>query len=389
MTGTVGIIGGDDRQLEAWLRAAGLRCMPLRADELSAPVRGTTVLPDVVLVDVRAQRGLLGVIPTIKRSHPAIGIAIICSSLDPALMLEAMRAGVNECVPEPVTQESVESAISRLLQQAAPSGGSVFAIVGAKGGVGATTIAVNLAQALAQTSGEVLLIDLNLASGDTGTFFASEPRFTVIEALENTHRLDEAFFRSLIVRTSPSLDLLPVSPRVTPLAAPLDLQKVRTLIDFAVRYYRFVVLDVPRAESSLVDALDAAAGIFVVVNQELPTVRNAQSLVTRLRQRYGAERIGILVNRADRQSEIAAEDIQKALNARILFSFPSDYRQAIASLNKGQPLAKSNRGRLASSFHTFAQTLTGSGDTTKPEKATAPESSRIFGWLTPDRSTSE
>jgi len=389
VTGTVGIIGGNDRQLEPWLRAAGLRCISLRADELSAPVRASGALPDVVLVDVREQRGLLGVIPTIKRSYPTMGIAIICSSLDPALMLDAMRAGVNECVPEPVTQDSLEAAISRLLQQAAPSGGSVFAVVGAKGGVGATTIAVNLAEALAQSAGEVLLIDLNLSSGDTGTFFGAEPRFTVLEALENTHRLDEVFFRSLIVRTSSSLDLLPVSPRAAVAAAPVDLQKVRTLVDFAARYYRFVVLDVPRTESLMVDALDAATGIFVVVNQELPAVRNAQGLVNRLRQRYGAERIGILVNRADRQSEIATEDIQKALNARILYSFPSDYRQAIASLNKGQPLAKSTRGRLASSFHAFAQTLTGRGDPVRTEKIPAAESSRIFGWLTPDRSTSE
>jgi pilus assembly protein CpaE len=389
VTGTVGIIGGNDRQLEPWLRAAGLRCFQLRADELSAPVRGTSPLPDVVLVDVREHRNLLGVIPTIKRSHPSMGIAIICSSLDPALMLEAMRAGVNECVPEPVTQESVESAISRLLQQAAPTGGSVFAVIGAKGGVGATTIAVNLSQALAQGSTEVLLIDLNLSSGDTGTFFAAEPRFTVLEALENTHRLDEVFFRSLVVRTSSSLDLLPVSPRTAPTTAPLDLQRVRTLVDFAARYYRYVVLDVPRAESALVDALDAATAIFVVVNQELPTVRNAQGLVARLRQRYGGERIGILINRADRQSEIAPEDIQKALSTRILYSFPSDYRQAIASLNKGQPVAKSNRGRLAASFHAFAQSLVGPGDKVKPEKPQALETSRIFGWLTPDRSTSE
>ncbi len=60
MTGTVGIIGGNDRQLEPWLRAAGLRCVLLRADELSAAVRGATGLPDVVLVDVREQRTLLG-----------------------------------------------------------------------------------------------------------------------------------------------------------------------------------------------------------------------------------------------------------------------------------------------------------------------------------------
>jgi len=149
------------------------------------------------------------------------------------------------------------------------------------------------------------------------------------------------------------------------------------------------VLDVPRSESSLVDALDAATAIFVVVNQELPTVRNAQSLVLRLRRRYGGDRIGILINRADRQSEIAAEDIQKALNARIAYSFPSDYRQAIAALNKGEPLAKTPRGRLASSFHAFAQTLSGQSDKARPEKSPAVESGRIFGWLTPDRSTSE
>jgi len=388
VTGTVGIIGGSDKLLEQWLRAAGLQCVHLRADELSAPIRGTTAAPEVVFVDVREQRTLLAVIPQIKRSHPSIGIAIICSTLDPALMLDAMRAGVNECVAEPVTAESVQAAISRLLQQAAPTQGRAFAIVGAKGGVGATTIAVNLAHALAQATAEVLLIDLNLSSGDTGTFFGAEPRFTVQDALENTHRLDETFFRSLVVKISSNLDLLAVSPRATVAAGPLDLKNVRALIDFAVRYYQYVVLDVPRAESALVDALDAATAIFVVVNQELPTVRNAQVVVLRLRQRYGGERISVLINRTDRQSEIAPEDIEKALKMRIGHAFPSDYRAAIAALNKGEPLAKTTRGRLASSIHAFAQTLGPPRDKGRPEKTPASESSRIFGWLTPDRSTS-
>jgi len=130
VTGTVGIIGGNDKQLEPWLRAAGLRVIHLRADELSSPVRGVGAIPDVVLVDLRSERNLLGVIPNIKRHYPSMGIAIICSSLDPALMLEGMRAGVNECVAEPITQEGVESAISRLLQQATPTEGRVFAVVG-------------------------------------------------------------------------------------------------------------------------------------------------------------------------------------------------------------------------------------------------------------------
>jgi pilus assembly protein CpaE len=390
VTGTVGIIGGNDKQLEPWLRAAGLRVIQLRADELSSPVRGVAAIPDVVLVDLRAERNLLGVIPNIKRHYPSMGIAMICSSLDPTLMLEGMRAGVNECVVEPVTQEGVESAISRLLQQATPTEGRVFAVVGAKGGVGATTIAVNLAQSFTQLGGDVLLIDLSLSSGDAATFFGVEPRFTVVEALENTHRLDEAFFRSLVVRTRSGLDLLASAPRATSAPVPpIDLQRVRALIDFALRYYRYVVLDVPRVESSLVDALDAATSIFVVVNQELPTVRNAQRLVARLRQRYGGDRISLLLNRSDRQSEIAPEDIQKAVNARISGVFPNDYRQAIAALNKGQPLAKAEQGRLASAFHAFASELGTPANKVQRDKTTAADAGRLFGWLTPRRSTSE
>ena len=196
--------------------------------------------------------------------------------------------------------------------------------------------------------------------------------------------------RSLVVRTRSGLDLLASAPRATSAPAPpIDLQRVRTLIDFALRYYRYVVLDVPRAESSLVDALDTATNIFVVVNQELPTVRNAQRLVNRLRQRYGGDRISLLLNRSDRQSEIAPEDIQKAVNASIACVFPNDYRQAIAALNKGQPLAKAAQGRLASAFQAFASELGTPAEKVQRDKATAADSGRMFGWLTPRRSTSE
>ena len=75
--------------------------------------------------------------------------------------------------------------------------------VGAKGGVGTTTVAVNVATALAKLAGteRTLLIDLHVANGDAAVFLGAEPRFSIVDALENTHRLDEAFFRGLIVRT--------------------------------------------------------------------------------------------------------------------------------------------------------------------------------------------
>jgi pilus assembly protein CpaE len=311
-----------------------------------------------------------------------MGIAILAPSLDPTLMLEAMRAGVTECITDPLTQASIESAISHVVvQRAATVEGRVFAVVGAKGGVGTTTIAVNLAEALAQASSSALLVDLHAANGDAGVFLGVEPKFTVTDAVENTHRLDEAFFRGLVAHTRSGLDLLASSPRLA--AGHLDPQRVRTIIEFAVRYYPAVVLDVPRMDGPILDALDVAALILVVVNHELPTIRSAFRFVARLRQRYGDDRVAVVVNRSDNQAEISVSDIEKAVGARIRHAFPNDYKQAVLAVNRGEPLAQSTQGRLASSFHALARDLNGQSK----KAAAAEESNRLFGWLTPRRSS--
>src|SRR5262249_2852426 len=153
-----------------------------------------TGVPDLFLVDIREDRRLLSILPGIKRRYPSLGVAIIVPALDPNLMLEAMRAGVTECIAEPLTEGAVDAAGRRLMsERTAPVEGRVFAVVGAKGGVGSTTIAVNLAEAFARAAGNALLIDLHSANGDAAVFLGVEPKFTVTEAVENTHRLDEAF----------------------------------------------------------------------------------------------------------------------------------------------------------------------------------------------------
>jgi len=383
MTGTIAIIGSKDRQIEDFVRAAGMKTMTLQTDELTSPVRPLTTTPDVIVVDVRTDRRLLSSISSIKRRYPSMGVAIVVPSLDPELMLEAMRAGVTECVSEPLTQGALEAAISRvMMQRAAPVEGRVFAVIGAKGGVGATTIAVNTAEAIAQAVGDALLIDLHVETGDTAVFLGAEPKFSIVEALENTHRLDEAFFRGLVVHTKSGLDLLASSGRIA--SSQLDPQRVRTLIDFAVRYYRAVVLDVPRENPAALDALETASKIFVVVNHELPTLRSGYRLVARLRQRYGSDRIELLVNRSDQQSEISLADIEKAVNAKVKHVFPSDYKPAITAANQGQPLARSTQGRLPASFHSFVRVLTG-----REKAAPEPASGRLFGWMAPRRSTAE
>jgi pilus assembly protein CpaE len=381
VTGTVGIIGSTDGELQTLVAACGMRPVVLRADQLASAARASVALPEALLVDVRNDRSILSLVGTIKRRYPSMGIAIVAKALDPELMLESMRAGVNEAIPEPLTSASIQAAIGRVVvHQQVPVQSRVYAVIGAKGGVGATTIAVNLAAALAKALEDALLVDLNFAAGDAAVFLGVEPRFTIAEALENTHRLDEAFLRSLVVRSRAGLDLLGSSPRIAP--GSIESGRLRALLDFLTRYYHAVVLDVPRLDTSLLESLESATGIFVVVNHELPTLRSAHRLVSSLRQKYG-DRVGVVINRSDKNSEIGLEDIEKTVNVKVRHVFPNDYRQAVAAINKGQPLAETTQGRLAESFHAFARELTG-----QRGNESSQESGGIFGWLAPKRSLS-
>ncbi len=381
MTGTVAILGNTAGDLQALIAACGMRPIVLQLEQLAGAVRLPGTIPEALLVDVRTDRSILTHVAAVKRRYPSMGIAIVARALDPELMLESMRAGVSEAIPEPLTAAAVQAAITRVaVPQAVPVQTRVYAVIGAKGGVGTTTIAVNLAAALAQSLDDALLVDLNFAAGDAAVFLGVEPRFTVAEALENTHRLDEAFLRSLVVRSRSGLDLLGASARLSP--GTIDPAKLRALVDFVSRYYHAVVLDVPRLDTSLLDALDAANGVLVVVNHELPTLRSAYRLVGQLRQKFG-ERVSVVVNRSDKTAEIGLEDIQKTVGVKIRHVLPNDYRAAVAAINKGQPLAESTQGRLPESFHALARTLTG-----QPREEPTQESGGIFGWLSPKRSTS-
>ncbi len=148
-------------------------------------------------------------------------------------------------------------------------------------------------------SGSTLLIDLHLAYGDAAVYLGTEPRFSVIDALENVHRLDKAFLGGLVGHARAGLSLLASSDRAS--ATPVDSTSVRTLIESAARHYRYVVLDVPRTDV-MIEALEPSSRIVIVANQELATVRAATRLSAALRQRYGKDRLPVVVSRFDLRS---------------------------------------------------------------------------------------
>lgn len=380
MTVTVTIVGAQDRLLEERVRAAGMRPSSLSPAELPTLAHPLSNPPDVVVLDLRSQSQIPPALGLVKRQHPDTGLILVASSLDPTLMLEAMRAGVTECVTE-IDRGDLEAAINRLVvQRSTPVAGEVFAFVGAKGGVGTTTVAVNVATALSKL-GSTLLIDLHVSGGDAALFLGADSHFSVIDALENTHRLDASYFRGLVTRSKAGPDLLSSADRAG--ATQMDPPRIRTLIDFSSHHYRYTVLDIPRSDAAVLDSLEAAAGIVVVANQELATVRSAGKVATLLRQRYGKDKVQVVLSRSDRQAEIRLEDLQSAIGGQVTHIFPSDYRLAVRALNNGQPLITDGKAPLAVAFQTYARELAGQNQKEQKEKELAgAKSSGFLGRLT-------
>jgi pilus assembly protein CpaE len=352
----IALLSADPR-LPELLRPSGLSLVTIDEQALSS-LSGPKA-PAALVFDLREQRQLPPAVATFRRQNPECPIVLLLSSLDGQLMLDAMRAGVSECVAEPLTATALEGAIRRVMTQGEPlPAGQVFAFVGAKGGVGTTTLAVNTAAALAPvTQGGVLLIDLHLSHGDAAVFLGAEPRFSVVDALENVHRLDHALFTSLVETTGTGLDLLASSSRS--IKAGVESERPRTLIDYASHHYGVTVLDVPRSDMSMLDALDVASSIVVVASQELGSLRNAGRMAVTLRQRYGASRVRVVVSRFDSGADLGEREVEKAIGGAVSHLFPSDYRSAVEALNTGRPVVTQKDQKLARAFRTFATQLAG------------------------------
>ena len=129
---------------------------------------------------------------------------------------------------------------------------------------------------------------------------------------------------------------------------------------------------------TMLDSLETASGIVVVANQELATVRRAGALALALRQRYGKDRVSVVINRFDRGAEIGREDVERVIGGSVRHVIPSDYRIALEGLNKGQPVVVENHNRLAGSFSALARTLAGIESTSE---AKAERSVGLFARL--------
>jgi len=386
---TAQVVSYDDefkRQVARLLRACGV---PVGIVE-GRNAEGT--LPDLVVVDIRTDPSSgMAAIERLRSSSQGLAIFAVAAAAEPDLILQAMRAGANEFFPwnnaegtqaARAMEESFTGAVRRTAtrREAASAGAKppcvTHAFLGAKGGAGTTTVAVNCGVELARlTKRPTIVVDLKSCLGEVALFLGVRPRFTVLDAIENLHRLDKDFLKELVATHKSGLDILAGSEQFDRPNAQ-DAGALEELLRVLTRAYDYVVIDAGNVINACVAAaLYAADTIFLVTNPDVPSIRNAQRLVDRVRQLgAGSERVKVLLNRASDQNLVGPKQIETALGYGIHHTFSSDYRTVSTALNSGVPLSLTNNSEIAAQFDSFTRHLVGLAVDVRPE----PERKRVF-----------
>lgn len=343
--------------------------------------------PDVAVVALDAdQTKALQLIQQLAGDFPDVPILAVSGGGDGQQILQALRSGAKEFLTQPVVLEELLLALQRL--QRKPGGGKdgspnhvatsslVIAVLGSRGGVGCTSLAVNLGCTLAQDKGHsVALIDLDLALGDADVYLDLLPAYTLADVAINIERLDMTFLRRSLSQHKSGLSLLshPMQLGDIGLIHEDHLQRVIGLLRAS---YTHLVLDLSkRFTPTDLTALRMADAILLVAQLELTSLRNVVRMMATLTAEEGIDRkIRVLANRVGCESfdgEISLKKAEETIGKPIAFQLPDDPKAMMGSRNAGNPLLDhAPRSKLHQAIVQVAQTLCGkeaAGDA-KPKK---------------------
>jgi pilus assembly protein CpaE len=328
--------------------------------------------PDIIIFETGNDfKSEADFISKLNLRHPDITLILLNPDQSPEMLLEAMRAGVREVLPSPVSRIALQTSISRIEEKLShqttkQQNGKVVSFIPCKGGSGSTFLSTNLAYILASEENQkVLLIDLNLQFGDAALFISDQtPSVNLAEVSRQIMRMDAAFLASSLTQILPNFGLL-AAPEDPVQAMEVKPEHVEALLNLARNEYDFVILDIGRALDPVsIRAMDMSDVIFPVMQLTLPFIRDAKRLLEVFRSlEYSTDKIKLLVNRHETGGEIRLEDVERTLNMPVFKTLPNSFKSAAASVNQGIPIVKlAHSNPITKSLQELAHQLTHEGE---------------------------
>jgi len=376
------IVETDPSAAQALAQAAGTTTVLSSVEELKAyldprPEEYATVLgPSVNLA------AAVAFADTYRVMRPALSVILVRQHVDTAVLAEALRSGMREVAAasalETVTQavrrahSLHEALMAQQLASDSPQLGKVITVFSAKGGVGKTTIATNLAMALGNHGArQVCLVDLDLAFGDVAITLQIFPTRTIADAVAMQDQLDLDGVRSMLTpyRDGVSALVAPVQPDAKDT---ISAQLVLRILELLRRSFDFVVVDTPPAfDDQVLQAFDLSDRVLLVATLDVPALKNLKiTLETMNLLNYPRERCSLVLNRSDAKVGITPGEASSTLGMAITCCIPAS-RDVPASTNRGEPIVLSEpRHSVSSAIQSLAAFCVSA---TKPEPTTPGE----------------
>lgn len=329
----------------------------------------TQTQPDIALVALDADPvKALALVAKITQEVASCQVLVISSSTEGSLILQAMRNGAKEFLSLPLKLEDVMSALERIRQtQSARNGDTqnrscqVITVAGASGGVGCTSLSVNLGCLLARDErNSVVIIDLDFALGDSDVWLDIIPDYTIQDVAENITRLDFALLKRSLTKHPCGAFLL---PRPVQLNENLQIapEALRRVISLLKTTFSHLVIDISKSFGPLdMASMDASNLVLLVTQLDLPCLRNVVRLMQHFETHEGlADKMRIVVNRVGLEvDQISLNKALETVGREIYWQIPNDFATMVEARNNGVPLSmQAPRAKLTRSLEQLAQLL--------------------------------
>jgi pilus assembly protein CpaE len=388
------LVGGDAEStplLKSLLAATSAVVVVGEVKRLSAALHdGPARRPDLVIVELATDIAEspdgrpASVVEALARAFPDASVFATGAEVSADVVIEAVRAGAVEFLRRPVQRADLAAALEKLLRhrrgsQPPARAGRITSVFSAKGGLGVTTLATNLAICLAERSaGGTVLIDLDTRQSDVATFLNLQYTYSVVDALESLERLDDSLLQGLLVKHASGLHVLPGPTRVD--RNPLPGERIQGALEIIRSHFGHVVLDLRHDfDPGTIAALEASDTILYLTGLTVSALRSGSAGLAALRHLgLNLQRVKVVVMRDGTGEDVTAKHAQEALGLPIYWRTPSDYATVVSSINNGQPVVTAApRSKIARNLRELAGGLYRPASPSRPGVARSPSFMRL------------
>ena len=356
--------GGVREELETIISGiAGLQLLnsntPAPSDILIHEI-GTDLKGEFALIRELAEEGMVGEV-FLTAPHP-----------DPQVLIQALRSGAKEFISQPINRDEVERALLQALERRQKEGirrtpvkrGAIIDVLGSKGGVGATTTAVNLAASLKGLKGDasVALVDMNLLFGEIPLFLDLKPAFSWAEIARNIDRLDASYLMGVLEKHKSGIHVLPPPTKLegVALANPEVIEKILRLMQ---EQFDYIVIDSGQSLDPIsLKILELSSLVLLLSIPSVPCLINVRRLLETFDTLgYPPEsRVRIVMNRDHKKSVISSKEAEEGLQRKISWTIPNDYQTTMSAINQGKLISEiSRKCDVSRNYADFAATIAG------------------------------